>query len=409
MKRKYPLLPVYLVVLVDNFGYSLLFNLLGPLLLKPEYGLMAAATSIHFKNAMLALIFGIFPLAQFFAAPLIGEFADIHGRKKAFVLSLLGIVLGFVLSAISIMIQSVWLLLFSRLVTGLFAGNICVCMAAIADLSADEKTRGKNFSMLTAVYGVSWISAMMVGGYLAHPNLFGDFGPAFAFLFSAFLTFVTLVMLLFMYGDTAPKVEQPRFEFARGIQNIKHVLLMRESRVYFAVFFSWSLSWIMAIQWYPPYSMEVYGVGIYSFTTWYIVMGVTWVLGSLFSRYYLTENLRAITGSLLGFGVMTLCLLVMQLSSSFIIFSILFSAASFFSVFAMSSSLNLVSLSAPADVQGKMMGLTQSAQSVAFVCASTLAFFVTLYTISVLFYFVFIVSLIGFLLLLYKKLQSLAN
>ncbi|MCH9812239.1 MFS transporter, partial [bacterium] len=121
---KYLLFPVFLIVFVDNFGYSLVFNLLSPLLLKPEYGMMAAATSVHLKNAMLALTFGIFPLGQFFSAPLIGEFADIHGRKNAFYLSLFGMTIGFLLSAWAIAVQSIWFLFFSRLVTGIFAGNI---------------------------------------------------------------------------------------------------------------------------------------------------------------------------------------------------------------------------------------------------------------------------------------------
>lgn len=159
--NKYILLPVFLIVFIDNFGYSLVFNLIGPLLLKAEYGMMGASTSVQLKNAMLALTFGIFPLMQFFAAPIIGEIADIYGRKKAFYLTLLGMTLGFLFSAWAISLHSIWFLFFSRLFTGVFAGNISVCMASIADLSENEKVRGKNFAMVTALFGVSWILAMI--------------------------------------------------------------------------------------------------------------------------------------------------------------------------------------------------------------------------------------------------------
>ena len=93
--KKYVLFPIFLIVFIDNFGYALAFNLLGPVLLKPEYGMMAASISVNVKNVLLAIIFGVFPLAQFFTAPLIGEFADIYGRKRAFYITLLGLTFGF--------------------------------------------------------------------------------------------------------------------------------------------------------------------------------------------------------------------------------------------------------------------------------------------------------------------------
>jgi DHA1 family tetracycline resistance protein-like MFS transporter len=400
---KYLLFPVFLIVFVDNFGYALVFNLLSPLLLKPEYGMMGAATSVHLKNAMLALTFGIFPLGQFFAAPIIGEFADIHGRKKAFYISLLGLTVGFVLSAWAIALHSIWFLFFSRLLSGVFAGNISICMASIADLSVDEKVRGKNFSMVTALFGVSWVAAMIVGGYIGNPRLMGHFGPVFAFLFSAGLSLLNLIILIFMFKDTAPKHSDVKFRLGQGITNIKETLLLKPTRIFFAIYFAWSLGWVIAVQWYPSFSMEVFGASVYEFTFWFMVMGITWTLGAFFAKHFLFNRFSSLVVGIIGFGMMTLCLLIMQFTFIFTLFSILFGIAAFFSVFAMSSSLNLISTAAPADIQGKVMGLSQSAQSIAFVFVSTIAFLVSIYTISILFYFAAGISALGLALLLYKQ------
>lgn len=396
---RYVLLPVFLIVFIDNFGYLLAFNLLGSVLLKPEYGMMSPSESVHLKNVVLALMFGIFPLMQFFFAPLIGEFADIYGRKKAFYLTLIGMAVGFFVSAWALIIKSVFLLFLSRLITGAFAGNISVCMASIADLSIDERVRGKNFAMVTALFGFSWIFAMVLGGYIANPNVLGQAGPAFAFFLAAALTIINLVLLVFMFNDTMPRAQEAKFSLLQGIQNVLQAIRLKTSRLYFGVYFLWSLGWVMAVQWFPAYSMEVFKTSIAEFTTWYLLMGITWTLGAFFAKHFLIGRFSTRTVGIIGFLAMTLCLFLMQWMPNFTLFAIFFVIGGFFAVFAMSSSLNLISISAPQQIQGKIMGLSQSAQALAFVFVSTIAFLVTLLTIKILFYFAAIIALAGLVLL----------
>ncbi|MCH9811529.1 MFS transporter, partial [bacterium] len=277
------------------------------------------------------------------------------------------------------------------------------CMASIADLSEDEKVRGKNFSMVTALFGVSWVCAMILGGYIGNPRVMGHFGPVFAFLFSAGLSLLTVVALLFMFRDTTPPHPETKFRFGQGIINIKETLMLKPTRIFFAIYFAWSLGWVIAVQWYPSFSMEVFGADVYEFTTWFMIMGITWTLGAFFAKHFLFPRYSTLTVGTIGFMVMTLCLLVMQFISAFALFSILFCIAAFFAVFAMSASLNLISIAAPKEVQGKIMGLSQSAQSIAFVMVSTIAFLVSIYTISILFYFAAGISAVGLGLLVFKQ------
>ena len=404
--KKYVLFPIFLIVFIDNFGYALAFNLLGPVLLKPEYGMMAASISVNVKNVLLAIIFGVFPLAQFFTAPLIGEFADIYGRKRAFYITLLGLTFGFLISVWALYIHSVFFLIVSRLVTGVFAGNISVCMASIADSSLDEKTRAKNFSMVTALFGVSWVLAMVVGGYIGNPLLMGRWGPIVAFLLAAVLSLINFFLILAMYTDTLPTHPEAKFHLMQGIKNVKDALLHKPSRLYFIIYFIWSLGWVMAVQWYPAYSIEVFGSSVDTFTTWFIIQGLAWTAGAFFAKYFLINRFSTLTVGTIGFTVMTICVFLMQWMTSFTLYSIVFVVGAFFAVFAMSSSLNLISTSAPQSVQGKIMGLSQSAQSFAFVLVSVIAFLVSLITITILYYFAAFISLSGLVLLLYKCCSS---
>jgi DHA1 family tetracycline resistance protein-like MFS transporter len=400
---KHLLLPIFLIVFIDNFGYSLVFNILGPLLLKPEYGMILPSLSVHQKNALLALIFGVFPLAQFFAAPLIGDVADIYGRKKAFIVSLLGLSLGFFFSALSIFIHSVTFLCFSRFFTGAFAGNIGICMAAIADLSEDEKERGRNFSMVTLLFGLSWVAAMVVGATLANPKFLGIFAPAYVFILGGALTLTNLFLVLSIFKDFSPKSLFKRFTLLKGLVNIKETILLKSSRAFFAIYFLWSLGWVMTVQWYPAYSIEMFQESSAFFSTWYVIMGFFWILGGGVAKFYLFSRYKTMNIGLFGFGFLTCSLFLMSLMGTFFLFSTFFIGASFFSVIGMSASLNLISLSASEKVQGKIMGFSQSIQSLSFVLVSTIAFLLSVSTVSILFAFSALFTLCAFGLLIYKK------
>lgn len=403
---KLTLLSVFFVVFIDNFGYSLVFNLLGPLLLVPEYGMISQGISVHIKNILLAVIFGIYPLAQFFTAPILGELADKFGRKKALFVSLLGLIVGFSFSAAAIFMKSVWFFFFSRLWSGAFAGNISICMATIADVSKDEKERGKNFSLVTAIFGMSWIIAMVVGGYLGNPELVGRNGPGYIFLATAIMTFGAFFFVCNCFTETFDLHEDIPFSFSLAIANIKEAIAFRTTRVYFLIYGFWSIGWVMAVQWFPAYSMEVFHESIVMFTSWYLLQGVFWTLGAFFAKYVLIPRLRTISVAFLGFSFMTILVIAMQFVSSYGIFGALFCLASFFAVFSMSSSLTLISMYAPKQIQGKVMGLSQSVQSMSFVLISMITFVLSMITISYLFMIAGLICLIPTVILAKKCLQE---
>ena len=66
----------------------------------------------------------------------------------------------------------------------------------------------------------------------------------------------------------------------------------------------------------------------------------------------------------------TLCLLGMAFSESFLPFAIFFTVACIPSAFSWPNTLNMISINAPAEVQGKIMGISQSAQSMGFILAT---------------------------------------
>jgi MFS family permease len=159
----------------------------------------------------------------------------------------------------------------------------------------------------------------------------------------------------------------------------------------------------MTVQWYPAYSIEMFQESSAFFSTWYVIMGFFWILGGGVAKFYLFSRYKTMNIGLFGFGFLTCSLFLMSLMGTFFLFSTFFIGASFFSVIGMSASLNLISLSASEKVQGKIMGFSQSIQSLSFVLVSTIAFLLSVSTVSILFAFSALFTLCAFGLLIYKK------
>lgn len=394
------LFPILFVIFIDNFGYSILFNLLPSIFLDPNALLLPGGTSLAARNALLAITFGVFPLSQFFGAPLIGDFADHFGRKKAFYLTILGVTGGLVLSAMAISIHSFLLLLFSRLLTGLFAGNLSVCLAAIADLSPDENSRARSYSHVTTTFGFSWIFAMIFAGYFVSSQYVGEHGATIAFAITASLSLFSYLFIYLFFEESFEKTREVSFRIWGGIKNIIEAFWLKGARGFFLVYFLWVLGWGMTIQWFPAYSLERYSISNVSITSWMIVLGVTWTLGSSIINGWLLCWLHSITLALIGYIIAAGLIFLSLWVENFEIFGTLLSLAALVSAFAMCNTLNLISMSAPLEVQGKVMGLSQSAMSFGWITTSIVAVLLSQKDVWYLYWYTSIAMMMAFCLLL---------
>lgn len=205
---------------IDTFGFALVFVMFAPLLLSPDYHFLPPETSIAMRNFYLGILFLAFPITQFLGAPILGDFADRAGRKKTFAITITGIVIGFLLSGLATAISSLSLLIFSRFFTGFFAGNYSICLSAIADMSHTEKVRSRNFSILIVLSGLSWIFAMLIGGFLSNPEKSKFFSPALPFVISALLTTLSLVAIQKFFKETHEGSPRAKFNLMKGFHNI---------------------------------------------------------------------------------------------------------------------------------------------------------------------------------------------
>ncbi len=393
------------VIAIDNFGYALVLILFAPLMLSPEYHLLPEGTSVAVRNIYLGVLFITFPLTQFLGAPILGDYADRFGRKKALYISIIGVIIGFLLSGIACLIRSVSFLIISRLFTGFFAGNQAICMSAVADISPNEKIRSKNFGIVTVAFGVSFILSMLVGGYFSDPVVSKFFNPSLPFWITAVLTLLSLIAVRKFYTETHKTKEKASFDLLKSMHNIVIAFKIKEVRPYFLVILAWNLGWGISIQWFSDYSLLEFKVSQLAITWGLSIFGLFWMLGGLLVNPLLLKRYNSLMIASVGFFFTSLFLFLMMAFEQYTLFCLMYSLSAIFSACAFSNSLNLVSINAPEEVQGKMMGISQSMLSLGRMITALLGGYLVVKNTEFLFPFAAIVLLIALLILVVKRLK----
>ncbi len=355
---------MFFVLFIDNMGLGLVFNVFAPLILLPEYGMLTPAFSTHMRDFLFGLVMSFFPIAQFFGAPIIGDLGDHFGRKKAFYISIVGVTLGLMITGIAIVLRTYVLLLISRILTGFFAGNFSICMAAIADLSPDEKTRAKNYGWLATISGASWVLAMLIGGYLSNPKFLS---PSIPFWVISLFSVASFIMVMKVFKETHPTREKMKIDLLRGMRQIIEATKVLSIRRYYFVYCFWILGWCLALQWFPAFFLQKYKFSTQEISLSFVYVGTMWSLGSGFVNRILIKRFHSRLLMRVGLSAGFFGLFIMSFLYHYpLVLIIIYGASALFSSFGWSNTINMISLMAPESIQGKVMGITQSSQSLGF-------------------------------------------
>lgn len=154
-----PLLSIFLIVLVDVFGLTLVFPLLA------IYAERYSATPLE-----ATLLVSAYAFCQLLSGPIIGRLSDRYGRKRLLLLSQLGTFIGFVVMARA---NALWVIYLARIIDGSTAGNLSLAQAYIADTTRPEN-RTRAFALIGIAFGLGFffgpfVTASLVKYGLAAP------------------------------------------------------------------------------------------------------------------------------------------------------------------------------------------------------------------------------------------------
>lgn len=188
-KPRSPLLPIFLIVLVDVFGFTIVIPLLG--LYAEKFGA---------SKLVATTIVSVYAVCSLISTPIIGNLSDRFGRRPLLLISQAGTCVGFLVLGNA---TALWMVFAGRILDGLTAGNLSTAQAYISDHTTPEN-RAKAFGVIGVAFGIGFMFGPWLGGWL------GDrYGMHTPFLVSACMSLGSIICTWTLLPREKPEEKVP--------------------------------------------------------------------------------------------------------------------------------------------------------------------------------------------------------
>lgn len=160
MKKQVLIVPV--VTFISFLAAALQYPVLAPLFLSPETSFSFMAFS---NEALFGIAMAIYPFGQFLGAPISGAYSDIHGRRRALLLMLSMLSLGYLIMIYAVTIKNYLLFILARFFCGFWEGIVPTVRAMASDLK-DRYSKAKLFGFINAATTLAYLVGPLVSGFL---------------------------------------------------------------------------------------------------------------------------------------------------------------------------------------------------------------------------------------------------
>jgi DHA1 family tetracycline resistance protein-like MFS transporter len=357
-----PIAAIILTVFLDMVGVGIIIPVMPALFFQPDSSVLPEMASETYRSIMFGLLVGCYPLMQFFGAPILGALSDRYGRKPILILSILGVLAGYLLFAWAIIIKSLWLLFFSRLLPGFAGGNVSIAMSAIADVS-DEQEKTKNFGLAGMAFGIGFILGPALGGFLGDNTVVSWFSSDTPFWFAAILAFINLLVVRFYFTETLKIKRESKFSLFMALRNIAFSFSLPNLRGTFIVVLLLSIGFSFFTQFYAVFLIQKFAYSELDIGLLYCWIGLWFAFTQGGLVRFLANRFRPQKLLVICVLLLSISLLAVLLPSKS---SWLYLISPFIAIFQgiiMPNLATVVSSQADEERQGEMLGINQSMQS----------------------------------------------
>jgi len=363
---------LFITILAEVIGFGILIPVVPLLFADPgsSFFILPESYSVEFGYILLGLLIGVYPLAQFFATPLLGELSDIYGRKIVIQISIVGTVLSTLIFTYGLLVASIWLIFVSRLVNGLTGGLIAVAQASIADMSS-EGEKSRNFGLIGAAFGTGLVIGPFLGGFLSsgiHPLL----TITTPFLFAAGLSSLSLFYVTRHLKETSP-LKDKSVNWKKPFSQVVKGLQLPGLQKLFATNFFYFSGFAFFTSFIPVLLIERFSFSQFEIGNFFLYIGIMilitqlYLVRKIYPRFK-EENVMPLTVTAAG-GF----LLILAFTPALIPFLLVVGLVSFNSGISKISLDTLISRNADDDKQGLAMGTNQSLRALANALPSILS------------------------------------
>ncbi|MFX1366702.1 MAG: MFS transporter [Promethearchaeota archaeon] len=201
ISKKATIIALLLCIVVDIFGFTLILPLL-PSIIEDFGGTPLVYGVVVASNAATSLICG----------PIWGKLSDKYGRKPILIINQIGTITAFFILAFA---GNIELIIFSRMLDGMFGGQLPIVQAIVADVT-EVDTRAKDFSKIMVIMMLSTFIGPVIGGIL------GEINWRYPALLTICLALLSMLLTIFVLKESMPK--------ERRTDLINHRIIMQEGR-----------------------------------------------------------------------------------------------------------------------------------------------------------------------------------
>jgi len=350
--KRSPLVVIFTTVFIDLIGFGIVIPVL------PFY---AEGTRFNATPRTVGLLFASYSIMQLVFSPILGRLSDKYGRRPVLLISIIGTGIGFLILGFA---KTLLLLFVGRILDGITGGNISTAQAYIADVTTKED-RAKGMGLLGAAFGLGFILGPAIGGILS------GWGIAVPFLFAAGLCFANALLLYFTLPETVTPDDPARTSAVGGRGLLRLIESLKQPRLGFvlAIYFLFVVAFSIMTTSFSLYTMFRFGYDAQHNGYLFAYVGVIAVIiqGGLIGR--LVKKFGELPLVIAG----ALCFAASLFAVPFVgpqaggLLALLIGGG----VFSLGNSLatpaltSLASKSVGAAQQGTVLGITQSAASLA--------------------------------------------
>jgi predicted MFS family arabinose efflux permease len=268
---------------VDLIGQGLVFPIINGLIMEPDAGFLPQGTSEAWRHLDYGLVIGIFFLAWFFGVVYVAKLSDAIGRKQALLICLAGALAGYAVTILALYLNSLWLLILGRAVTGFTAGNQPIAQAAMIDGSTDAADRDRNMGYIVTGVSFGLVGGPIIGGILSDKSLLGrDASYEAPFYGALALVVIAIALVLTFFHDVRQERRPFAFRPAEIFDNLwqvtRHPAVMRLMPGY-ACFMVANVTFYIFID---NYLTSAFGYGVIGGSAVMLVIGFALAFSSTF-------------------------------------------------------------------------------------------------------------------------------
>ncbi|MCS7307509.1 MAG: MFS transporter [Aquificaceae bacterium] len=254
--------------IVNSITFAVAVRMLGLFLLLPVLS-PYLKTLENATPQLIGIAIGIYGLAQATLQIPFGYLSDRYGRKPVIIAGMITYIVGSVMAGV---VSSMWSMIFARFLQGF--GAVSSAMTALTADLVREEIRARAFAQIGASIALTFLLSMVVA-----PILAGSLGVPFLFFLTAFLSLITIVLLIL----TVPEPEVREREISPSLYNL-FKLMADKNQTFLNLSVGLLHALLVVVFTLVPYKL-VYDIGLPKLQHWKVYIPA--VLVSLLMTFFL--------------------------------------------------------------------------------------------------------------------------